>query len=241
MLPKKQAFAEANVHFLGRRMLKLATCHCVLGLFYVAHFNIICTTPLAMRTRVGYASVRKDVVMGDSVLDATSALRDKAWAEVKASPSFVSFKALDIAVGAMGGSQILAASDALPSTVQKPDVLPRKKLVARKRTRPSQGDTAEACLKRAGEPLPIRNLMEKVIGYGVQISGEDPLANFRSTLSRDNRFKSIMREGAYYWWLTSSPVPINWKEAEGLDFQVEPSASDSSSQNGGDGHAANNT
>ncbi len=177
--------------------------------------------------------------MADSVLDETKALRDKAWAEVKASPSFVSFKALDVAVGAMGGKQILSTPPA--SNAQKSETQDRKKIVVRRRARPSQGDTAESCLRQAAEPLPIRDLMSKVTGHGIQISGEDPLANFRSTLSRDNRFKSIMKDGAYYWWLTSSPVPIAWKEAEGLDLQDRPSASDSSSQKGGDGHAANNT
>lgn len=179
--------------------------------------------------------------MTDSLLAEVSALREKAWGEVTASPSFASFKALDTAVVSMGGKSILrdlGQSDGGPS---KMPTYARGKLTVRKRRRPSQGDVAYSCLQQHGAPLHIRTLMDKVIERGVKISGADPLPNFRSTLSRDNRFTSIMKDGGYYWWLTASPVPVSWKEAESRDLLNQPSASESSSQKGGDGHAANNT
>jgi hypothetical protein len=175
--------------------------------------------------------------MTDSILKDTQALRDKAWAAVTSSPAYASFKALDVAVVQMGGQSMLSADSpiATASAVNPPL---RRRLKIHSRTRPSQGDVALSCLRQSGVPVNIRDLMQQVIERGVEINGADPLANFRSTLSRDDRFKSIMKDGGYFWWMVDSPVPRSWKEAESPDLLDQPSASNSTSQEGGDADAA---
>ena len=175
--------------------------------------------------------------MTSSILHETQALRDKAWDALTASPAFAPFKALDDAVVSMGGRSKVPRDPSL-DLKPPPGAAHVVRQRSRNRSRPSQGDVAFSCLREAAIPLHIQELMEKVIARGIEISGANPLANFRSTLSRDSRFKSIMKDGGYFWWLASSPVPRSWKEAEGPDLLDQPSASNSNNQEGGDTHAA---
>lgn len=89
--------------------------------------------------------------------------------------------------------------------------------------------------------MTVRDLLDAVQANGVEVRGEDPLANFRSALSRDPRFKSVMRKGGYFWWFANVALPDGWNEAEADDLVARlASASGSihSSEEGGDGHAA---
>ena len=92
-------------------------------------------------------------------------------------------------------------------------------------------------VKLAGEPLPVGRWLEKCITDGINIKGDDPLPNFRSTVSRDKRFYNFVRNGMYFWWLTNVELPEKWKKAEGLDLLDQPSAFSVSNQEGGDGRA----
>ena len=175
--------------------------------------------------------------MDNIILQKTIALRAEVWRGLTNSPAFQSFKALDTAVAAMGGRRILADESAEPAKAIQPARYDSPRL----RRRSSQGDAAEAALRDAGAPMTIRTLLEFVTAKGVTIRGEDPLANFRSSLSRDARFKSIMRQGLYFWWLADVELPEGWKEAVDPDLPGLSTASDSNNQGGGEGHAANNT
>lgn len=176
--------------------------------------------------------------MNNTVLQKTIALRAEVWRELVNSSLFQSFKALDEAVSAMGGKRVLLAESVAQSDSQRSSA--GNEMPAPRR-RASQGDAAEAVLREAKEPMTIRPLLDAVTARGVEVRGEDPLANFRSTLSRDDRFKSIMRNGGYYWWFADADMPESWKEAETDDFAgLLVSAPISTSQEGGDGHAANN-
>ena len=107
--------------------------------------------------------------------------------------------------------------------------------------RVTQGDVAFSVLVRNKEPLPIGRWLEKCINAGIGIGGDDPLPNFRSTASRDKRFYSFVRNNMYFWWLTGVELPESWKEATDPNLPGLSVASDSNDQEGGDGHAANNT
>lgn len=179
--------------------------------------------------------------MADTVLQKTIALRAEVWSDLVKSSVFQSFKALDAAVAAMGGARILLGESqpqAEPASANgsvNPPV---------RRRRNSQGDAAEQVLRNSIVPQPIRTLLDAVLSMGVEVRGQDPLANFRSTLSRDPRFKSIMHKGGYFWWLADVALPEGWGEAEADDLVARlasASGSDHSSQEGGGGHAANNT
>ncbi len=75
-----------------------------------------------------------------------------------------------------------------------------------------------------------------------EIGGNDPVNNFRSTVSKDKRFQPYKRNNMHFWWLTGEQLPSSWIEAAGPDLLAEPAASTvRSSQEGGGGHEADNT
>lgn len=51
-----------------------------------------------------------------------------------------------------------------------------------------------------------------------------------------------MHNGQYYWWFADRVLPAHWNTEGGFDLEVEPPAVLlHSNQEGGGGHAANNT
>lgn len=178
--------------------------------------------------------------MGASFIDKTTELRDGAWREVQTSSSFLAFKALDDAVAAMGGKRLIANAapreDGPRPSVGTFERSNRNRTVSR---RISQSDAAEAALKARGNPLPVGRLLEAALEKGATIGGENPLANFRSTLSKDPRFYSFKRNNMYFWWVNTVSLPEDWREAPDPDLLTGPDASfPDSNQEGGDGHAA---
>lgn len=161
-------------------------------------------------------------------------LRDAAWRELKASPSFLAFKALDDAVAAMGGQRLVSDAERPRPSV---GTFARVKQ-GRAAKRPSQSDAAEAALREKGEPLPTGRLMEAAQERGATVGGKDPLANIRSTLSKDDRFYSLMRNNMYFWWLSGVPLPSGWQEAPDLLDQNRSDASPvGTNQKGGEADA----
>lgn len=172
------------------------------------------------------------------LVERASALRQEAWEAVKASSQYAQFKALDDAVAAMGGQSLLRkAADSEPSTMTATRRVMGVAQVAEIK-KPSQGDAAATALRRGGMPLPIGRLMEAALEAGAEIGGNDPLANFRSSLSKDARFQSFRRNNMYFWWFAGEPLPLAFQsETEPDDFSdLLGSASSSSSEKGGDGH-----
>lgn len=176
-----------------------------------------------------------------SILPQIIELRNKAVQEALASsPSFATIRALDDAVAAAGGARLFAAKGAEKTSLEI--VRPSNAAVQaiERIARVSQGDAAERALKQAGQPLPVGRLMEQATELGAMFGGEKPIVSFRSTLSKDNRFYSFMRNGMYFWWLTDVELPGEWKEAASPDL-VDQLAASNSNQEGGVDHAANVT
>jgi hypothetical protein len=172
-----------------------------------------------------------------SYIDKAKELREEAWRDVQASPSFLAFKALDDAVATMGGQRLIAPP--MPrENGPRPSVDTFKQRRAVKKL--SQADAAQAVLVEKREPLPIGRLMEAAMAKGATASGKNPLANYRSALSKDERFYSLTRNNMYFWWLTGVPLPDQWKEAPDLPLHERSDASvvGKINQEGGDGHAA---
>lgn len=176
-----------------------------------------------------------------SMLDKIEKLRDEAWQEAMASPLFATVRALDDAVAAAGGSRLfnVKALDAPQPLYASTKILEIKNVFDPGKAsgqRLSQGDAAEKALRRAG-PLPVGRLMEAAAELGAQIGGEKPLVSFRSTLSKDNRFYSVKRNGMFFWWLTGIDFPEGWMgPSESYDLPLDPDPD--SNQKGGDRHAA---
>ena len=168
------------------------------------------------------------------------AIRDKAWDAVKASEAYAVFAALDAAVVAAGGvarlpltASLLPIPLAIPVTHASAGYSSGTKL-----RRPSQAEAAYVALKRNDRPMPVGDLMEAATAEGATIGGSDPLANFRSSLSKDSRFRSIMRKGQYFWWFADAELPPKWNDPEPDDFEslMASGSSFPSNKEGGDGH-----
>ena len=92
----------------------------------------------------------------------------------------------------------------------------------------SHTDAAEVALQLKGEPLSIGYLMQEARERGAEIGGLDPLNNFRSSDSKDERFVSLRHNGKFFWWLKNLPVPTNWKGSDSIDPIEELFGSDPS-------------
>jgi hypothetical protein len=170
-------------------------------------------------------------------------MRQKAWAEIVASSAFRAFRACDNMVVELGGASVMP-----PITTIRPDITPpvpeptnqsgattpRIRVRARDGTlRPTQAEAAFAVLTELG-PMGTKDVMDFSVEKGAAAGGLDPLMNFRTTLSKDDRFYSFRHNGEHYWWLTGQTLPEGWDEAA-VDL-LRDAASSSDSQKGGDGH-----
>ncbi len=72
----------------------------------------------------------------------------------------------------------------------------------------SQTGAAEAVLKKAGHPLPIGELLERVRSEGAHVGGKEPKTNLASALSKEkDRFRSVIYKETRGWWLTKEDFP----------------------------------
>jgi len=159
--------------------------------------------------------------MADSMLTKVVALRDEALAKIECSEPYRLAKGLDELVASLGGEARMGHYGMAGLNAFLNGASPVvEALAARKRKNLSQADAAYGALQDAGKPLQVVPLMEAVRERGVEVKGADPLANFRSTLSRDERFVSFRREGQYLWWFKDMMVPME----TGADLLAETPA-----------------
>lgn len=178
--------------------------------------------------------------MDSQWLEKTRALRDEAFDALLSSSDYIAFKAFDDAVVRLGGSPLL---DMQPSSLKAAAsrVVGNAAMKMGDARRLSQADYAELALKQKNEPLPIGRLLASALEKGAVIGGSDPLANFRSTLSKDSRFVSIMRNSMYFWWFSQEPVPAGWASGAELDLGEEPAPAVGTSERGGEANATTTT
>lgn len=175
--------------------------------------------------------------MSPSIADKTRVLRDEAWQGVMESDAFIAFKALDDAFVRMGGSSRIA-DDPHPIAALAGSVFRTAVRRMAENRKLSHAEAALAALRNEKMPLPTPQLLEASKEAGAEIGGADPLNNFRSTISKDDRFYSVKKNGTSYWWLKGDALPSEWNDSAGpslLDEPAEPFVS--SSQEGGDGDA----
>ena len=170
-----------------------------------------------------------------TLFEKTVLLREEALEQLAASPMYAAFKALDDAVMRMGGVPKLLFEMNEIGVIARQVFERAAKAPPPENGRRRHGDAAELALRSGREPLTIGRLMEAAAEHGAEIGGNDPLNNFRSTVSKDARFRSLRRNNMYFWWLTDSPTPNSFNELAGPDLLAEP-ASSPTDQEGGDEH-----
>lgn len=167
------------------------------------------------------------------------ALRDEAYEALLTNPAYMAFKTFDDAVVSLGGApmfELRAASSPVHEAAKR--IVETVSKRAGESAKIAQGDAAEIVLRLANKPLSISTLMQQAIERGAEIGGRDPLGNFRSTLSKDDRFTAVRRGQFYVWWLAGVPLPPMVSETAVQRYQAETAASlISSDQKGGDGDA----
>lgn len=145
-------------------------------------------------------------------LERARELRAEAWDTVQASAGFIAFKKFDDLVVGMGGATAMPEvnlGSSWKSTAKRAVDAAARRVSEAKRL--SQGDAAELALAQARRPLGIGKLLKASVELGAEIRGADPLANFRSAVSKDARFFTIKREGYHFWWVVNTPVPADWQ------------------------------
>ncbi len=167
-------------------------------------------------------------------------MREKAWEEVVASPAFRAFRAADNMVIELGGQSVMPNLSTGESQAEDKHKVPRPRFrAADGKPKLTQAEVAASVLKELG-PMGTGMLIDMAKEQGAAIGGAHPVNSFRSTLSKDSRFYSFRHGGEHLWWLTDVPLPEGWNRAAD-DLLEQAAALNHKSQEGGDGHAANNT
>lgn len=149
-----------------------------------------------------------------SISEKLTLLRDEALSELQQTKEFAAFIALDDAVSMIGGERlpIVASLDASVAAFSKiydriPSNLTGKRV--------SQGDATALVLEERG-PSQIVDLLNIIPDKGGFVGGEKPAINLTSTLSKDQRFVSIRKNGNYFWWFSGRDLPEGWSGRDPL-------------------------
>ncbi|GGE12621.1 hypothetical protein GCM10011529_18760 [Polymorphobacter glacialis] len=171
--------------------------------------------------------------MAGRYLEDVIALRADALRELRESPAFDAFVALDAAAVSLGAERATLDGRAFQANSLGAVLVERarnrselqKEILSGKPPKPlSQGDAAEIVLRTTDMPLRLGDLLAGVEEQGLVLTG-DKVANFRSNISRDRRFYSLKFDGQYLWWFAGVELPKAWVEATGYDLVIEPVAS----------------
>lgn len=164
------------------------------------------------------------------------ALRDEAWQAVLNSLEYREFQILDNVVKQLPTRQPMV--DMMATTREQAFALEVKTSAPTKPVRRvTQVDVAASVLHRSGEPLNINDWLAKCVSAGIDIKGDDPLPNFRSTVSRSDRFYNFTHDRVFYWWLKNKELPEKWKKATEPDLLSRPAAFVPTSREGGEADA----
>lgn len=101
----------------------------------------------------------------------------------------------------------------------------------------TQVDVAAHVLHASHEPRTINDWLARCLEHGIGIKGDDPLPNFRATVSRSSRFYNFRHDRTYYWWLQGVDLPEKWKNAIEPDLLNQSIASAHTHQGGGEADA----
>jgi len=153
--------------------------------------------------------------------DSTSAmtemrrLRDEFARRLMSNPDYRALVALDKAIAEVQGAPVEHALSALNVETGSP-VLGRPTL----HTMPSHANAAIAVLKRNGRPMPLSDLLPLVREEGAAVNGKDPEINLSSSLSRNDRLRSVRYKGRSCWWLKDRPYPGETAVVEAKDIRA---------------------
>ena len=166
--------------------------------------------------------------MEQSMQAKVTALRDEAYQ---------TFKALDDAVASLGGNRRIVTSVASSTGVASGNASAVGKTARRVSRAPSQSSASEAILRERGEPMLGVDLMSALPAKGIIVGGKNRRINFTSAISKSGKFRSVRKDGNYFWWFKDEPLPADWQEAPDLLVGERSDASVVGNQEGGEANA----
>jgi hypothetical protein len=131
------------------------------------------------------------------LLKAHEAMSSVLDAKLKDMPEWQAFRAIDRALIALESEQVPAPKRSVYQTLQK--IAPM----------PSYVSLTMKALNERGRPITTPALMDFIGKH--RALGDDPekaKINVTSTLSKDDRFRSIPWKGGRAWWWSDKEVPI---------------------------------
>jgi hypothetical protein len=133
-------------------------------------------------------------------------LRDEFSRRLMSIPDYRALIALDKAIAEVERTPVRSSSS-MPDIQAKPPPEPPKhfSLDASTGHFQSHGNAAIAVLKRNEQPMPLSALLPLVREEGARVNGKDPEINLSSSLSRNERLRSVRYEGRSCWWLADRP------------------------------------
>jgi hypothetical protein len=70
---------------------------------------------------------------------------------------------------------------------------------------------AQRVIEEAKAPKSTRQILDAAADHGKIIGGANPANNLSNTLSGDERFLSVERQGQRAWWLNGQAIPAGWE------------------------------
>lgn len=173
----------------------------------------------------GHCWKNGESVMSNTNLDAATvsmkALRDEIEQRLLGNPDYRALVALDRAIGELSSSPVRDASRARGDERFKNTHASSQRSL-------TQPEAAARLLEEFG-PLPTHTILSRIGSLGVTVSGNDPLVNLSSSISKSGQFKSIRINGTSHWWFKDRELPQTRTIPDEEAF-IEPSVSGSSKE-----------
>ena len=112
--------------------------------------------------------------------------------------------AIEHAIAELGES-----APAQPAPPSLPRIQPSHMVV------PSHVEAVAEILTEQGEPLAMRELVNRLRRKGVRFVGKDPKLSLSATLSRSRQFRSVSFEGGRCWWFSDRSLPDDRRPTHG--------------------------
>lgn len=128
--------------------------------------------------------------------------------KLSSNPDFVALQAIQSAIAAIEGSRANHSPGVLENAFAQAN-WPRKKEPSK-----SRGDLVAEILDFNGAPLNTTDLLKELANKGNEVGGKDPSLNLASSLSRDERFRSVSYHGERRWWFSGQPFPGEYNDPE---------------------------
>ncbi|PWE18569.1 hypothetical protein DDZ18_02905 [Marinicauda salina] len=127
-------------------------------------------------------------------LTALRAIKAEYEAKLADNADFQALRAVEAAIEQMSDSSKRLAQ-------------PERRREATGESATSRAAIAKQVFEKVETPLTTQLMLQEFEKLGQPIAGKDPATNLASSLSRSDKFRSVIYKGQRAWWLTDRPYP----------------------------------